>query len=153
MCSASVGTANAYRNAGDVFWSHVVVRYVTRFLFLRPLACTYLRLQLHFLFLRLLACTYTCLLNLCSLLSLFSKDSLFLCELHSAESTIASHNTQLLFRLEIMCSTSRLLSTFSGSLKRDTPLPSACWGLGRVQTRLFAFLCESEGLLYKLAPI
>jgi len=27
------------------------------------------------------------------------------------------------------------------------------WGLGRVQTRLLAFLCESEGLLYKLALI
>jgi len=33
---------------------------------------------------------------------------------------------------EIMHSASRLLSTCSGSLKRDTPHPSACWGLGRV---------------------
>jgi len=45
-----------------------------------------------------------------------SKGSLFLCELHSTESTIASYNTQLV-RLEIMHSASRLLSTRSGSLK------------------------------------
>ena len=81
-----------------------------------------------------------------------SKGSLVLCELHSTESTIASYNAQLV-RLEIMHLTSRLLSTCSGSLKRDTPHPSACWGLGRVRTRLLPFLCESEGLLYKLAPI
>ena len=81
-----------------------------------------------------------------------SKGSLVLCELHSTESTIASYNTQLV-RLEIMHSASRLLSTCSGSLKRDTPHLSACWGLGRVQTHLLAFLCESKGLLYKLAPI
>jgi len=81
-----------------------------------------------------------------------SKGCLFLCELHSTESTIASHNTQLV-RLEIMYSASRLLSTCSGSLKQDTPHPSACWGLGRVRTCLLAFLYESEGLVYKLAPI
>ena len=106
----------------------------------------------HFLCLRLLACTYTRLLDLCSLLSLFQKALWFFCELHSTESTIASHNTQLV-RLEIMYSASRLLSTCSGSLKRDTPHPSACWGLGRVRTCLLPFLCESEGLLYKLATI
>jgi len=60
-----------------------------------------------------------------------SPYTLVLCELHSTESTIASYNTQLV-RLEIMHSTSRLLSTCSGSLKRDTPHLSACWGLGRV---------------------
>jgi len=81
-----------------------------------------------------------------------SKGSLFLCDLHSTESTIALYNTQLV-RLEIMHSASRLLSTRLGSLKQDTPHPSACWGLGRVRTRLLTFLCESEGLLYKLAPI
>jgi len=81
-----------------------------------------------------------------------SKGSLFLCELHSTESTIALYNTQLV-RLEIMHSASRLLSTCSGFSKQDTPHPSACWGLGRVRTHLLAFSVKVKAFLYKLAPI